>query len=399
MKIGIVTPWFTNSISGGAERFAGGLAKGLKNIGCEVEILTSKGKDSFWDWGTDFFKNSEEDFDGIKVRRFSLRNRNKALYEELLGKVIHGNKLNYVEEMQYFHETVNSDELYDFIYSNKADYTYIFLPYLFGTTYFGSKLVPEKSFLLPCVHDEDQVYMKSIQDMFKRVAGMFYNTIEEQTFTNNLVGLNIDTGIVSGGGVEIDVDTDSLECNSQLIDTDYIVYVGRIVRGKNVPELLEFFESYSSDKNNKMKLVIIGKGEEEIIEKIKANPSIIYMGEVDDIEKYSIIKYSQALIQPSLMESFSIVIMESWLLGRPVIVHAKGLVTKGHCDRSNGGLYYKNEKEFSTILNDILSKQDTYSEMGEDGKKYVLENYTWEKTAKRIVNFMEKRINKGDLIK
>ena len=111
MKIGIVTPWFSDDISGGAERFAGGLARGLQKKGCNVEILTTCGKDSFWDWGKDFYKDVFEEINGLKVRRFKLRSRNKNLYDEYAGKIINEKKLSYVEEMQYFHETVNSDDL------------------------------------------------------------------------------------------------------------------------------------------------------------------------------------------------------------------------------------------------------------------------------------------------
>lgn len=56
MKIALVTPWFTDSISGGAERFAGGIANSLREKGCNVEILTTCGKDSFWDWDKDFLR-------------------------------------------------------------------------------------------------------------------------------------------------------------------------------------------------------------------------------------------------------------------------------------------------------------------------------------------------------
>ena len=47
------------------------------------------------------------------------------------------------------------------------------------------------------------------------------------------------------------------------------------------------------------------------------------------------------LCQPSHNESFSLVIMESWLCGRPVLVSSQCAVTKDFAKRSNGGLYFK----------------------------------------------------------
>lgn len=79
MKIALVTPWFTDSISGGAERFAGGIANSLREKGCNVEILTTCGKDSFWDWDKDFYEPGIYKINGISVRRFPLRKRNKKI--------------------------------------------------------------------------------------------------------------------------------------------------------------------------------------------------------------------------------------------------------------------------------------------------------------------------------
>jgi hypothetical protein len=126
MKIAVVTPWYTDNISGGAERFAGGIASSLQDAGCDVEILTTCGKDSFWDWGNSFYKEEVITINGLKVRRFFLRKRNVKLYDELMGELINNKSLTYVKEMQLLHETVNSDSLYNFIAENSEEYIFFF---------------------------------------------------------------------------------------------------------------------------------------------------------------------------------------------------------------------------------------------------------------------------------
>ncbi|WP_282939477.1 glycosyltransferase family 4 protein [Paenibacillus sp. RC67] len=400
MKLGIVTPWFSDNISGGAERFAGGIAKSLQDAGCKVEIITTCGKDSFWDWGTDFYDEGLTSINELQVRRFSLRKRNKILYDELMGKLIHGETLSYVQEMQLMHETVNSDSMYDFINTSGDNYIFMFIPYLAGTTYWGSKLRPENSFIIPCLHDEGMAYFKSVSDMFSRVKGLFLNTVEELEFSSRLYGLEEGTGTVSGGGVEIDYAPSSDNFRKKYnLHGEYFVYVGRQVSGKNVPQLINLFNQYIEDTLNDTKLVFLGKGEDQIIETMKSSKNIIHVGEVSDEEKYDAIAGAVALIQPSLMESFSIVIMESWLCNTPVIVHEHCAVTKGHCDRSEGGLYYKDYMSFKETLNILLIDSENAKVMGQKGKKYVEEFYTWKKTAERIIEFLvSKGFQREDII-
>ncbi|MBN2980675.1 MULTISPECIES: glycosyltransferase family 4 protein [Cohnella] len=400
MKIAVVTPWFSDSISGGAERFAGGIAKSLLNAGCNVEILTTCGRDSFWDWGKDYYNEGLSVVGELKIRRFSLRKRNLELYEQLMGKMIQKNKLSYTEEMQLLLETVNSDSMYNFIDNNANEYIFIFIPYLYGTTFWGSKIKPSHSFIVPCVHDEDMAYFSSIGHMFQRSQGLLFNTIEEKEFTLQLHGIAEEDCIVSGGGVELASKPNPETFKQKYkISGDYFVYVGRQVSGKNVPQLLEFFSRYNEEIRPDVKLVFVGKGEEQLVEVMKNSPNIVHIGEVDDQDKYDAMAGALALIQPSLMESFSIVIMESWLCGTPVIVHELCAVTKGHCVRSGGGSFYKDYESFKNLMQEFSSPKLNLKEMGEKGRQYVEQFYTWPKTAERILNFFDsKGFNKEELI-
>ncbi|MFC3750515.1 glycosyltransferase family 4 protein [Paenibacillus sp. GCM10012306] len=400
MKIAIVTPWFTDSISGGAERFAGGIAKSLQDAGCDVEILTTCGKDSFWEWDNNFYDPGIYEINNISVRRFALRKRNKKKYEEILGKLLNNEKIKYSEEMQLFHETVNSDTMYEFIVDNGERYVFLFIPYIFGTSYWGSKMVPERSFVIPCLHDEEMAYLESIGHMFNRVKGILFNTIEEQELTQKLHNIDISDSVISGGGVVVDHIPDNTAFRKKYkIDTDYFIYVGRLVGGKNVPQMIELFNKYYEENEKNVKLLVVGKGEEQIVETIKRSPGIIHMGELNDEDKFNAIAGSVALIQPSLMESFSIVIMESWLCGAPVIVHENCPVTKGHCDRSQGGLYYKDYDSFEKVLNIYLDSNENAIQMGQNGKQYVKTEYNWEITAERIIQFLnEKGFSKEEVL-
>ncbi|GJM83629.1 hexosyltransferase [Paenibacillus sp. HMSSN-139] len=313
---------------------------------------------------------------------------------------MHNKEIKYSEQLQLFLETVNSDSMYEYIEVNRHECIFLFIPYLFGTTFWGSRIIPEHSFIIPCLHDEELARLEAIGHMLTRAKGIFFNTEEEKLLTERLHGIDMSNSVISGGGVEINYQPNERRSREKFnLIGDYFVYVGRIVTGKNVPQLLDFFNRFIEKTNRNISLVVIGKGEEEIIGVIEKSPNMIYLGEVSDEEKYDVLSGSLGLIQPSLMESFSIVIMESWLCGTPVIVNDLCAVTNGHCERSMGGMSYSNYESFEKVLEYFVSSpKEKISQMGLNGKVYVEKEYTWNATAKRIVNFLiDNGFNEEDL--
>ena len=59
------------------------------------------------------------------------------------------------------------------------------------------------------------------------------------------------------------------------------------------------------------------------------------------------------LMMPSYFESLSMVALEAWALGKPVLANGRCDVLKGQCIRSNAGLYYDRYAEFAETLNAI----------------------------------------------
>jgi glycosyltransferase involved in cell wall biosynthesis len=69
--------------------------------------------------------------------------------------------------------------------------------------------------------------------------------------------------------------------------------------------------------------------------------------------------------------------MESWVAGRPVLVHGRCAVTREHCQKANGGLYFTDYEEFASTLNYLLDRPDVAVAMGQNGRRYVLDNFRW----------------------
>ena len=189
---------------------------------------------------------------------------------------------------------------------------------------------------------------------------------------------------VMGTGVDIPCEPDEKAFRSKFgIEGEYLIYVGRIDEGKNCPMMFRYFEEYKKrDPQSGLKLVLMGKP----VCDIPKHKDIISLGFVSEEDKFSGISGAKALILPSRFESLSISVLEAMSLYVPVIVNGECEVLKGHCIKSNGGLYYNSYFEFEGIVNYIFSHDAEYAAMRENARKYIDDNYRWEVIMK---NFRE----------
>jgi glycosyltransferase involved in cell wall biosynthesis len=108
-----------------------------------------------------------------------------------------------------------------------------------------------------------------------------------------------------------------------------------------------------------------------------------FLPEQDKLDAYAA---ALALCQPSLNESFSIVMMEAWVAGTPALVHANCAVTREHCLEANGGLFFADAEEFAETVELLRSAPALRQALGVQGRRYVLRHFTWEAV---VENYLE----------
>ena len=143
-----------------------------------------------------------------------------------------------------------------------------------------------------------------------------------------------------------------------------------------MPLLIDYWRRYRQETGRDARLLLIGPGQVTIPP--EAADSIVDLGFVPAQDKYDAYAAATATCQPSLNESFSLVLMESWLLGAPALVHGRCAVTVDHCRRSNGGLYFANYEEFVGALNYLFDQPEIARRMGVNGRAYVRNNFAWD---------------------
>ena len=394
--IAITVPWYGKDIRGGAEQAARYLAQILRDSGVKVEIFTTCVKDASCERGVNTYSEGVYDEDGITVRRFSVRARDRERIKTINKYLFEGKPVSVSDEAEYLNEDINSSNMYRFIRENKDDYQAIlFIPYLYGLTYNGVSCCPDKAILIPCFHDEGYAYMEHVRHLAEKVKGIIFLSHPEEELAGKLFNLksvpNKVLGIGIDDGWEDDTDPDAFRKKFN-IKSDFIMYAGRKDPGKKVDELIDFFGRYVTQHNIDLKLVPIGGG--KIIIPPEYEKIVCDLGYVDIEDKRNAYAASKVFINPSRFESFSIVIMEAWLNKKPVIVSGKCDVTKKFCIKSNGGLFYEGYSEFEQVMDVVLKDEGVADTLGKNGYEFVKSNYSNRIIAEKYLNFIENCMRK-----
>lgn len=397
MRLGFVTPWYGDKIPGGAEMELRGIAKHLKASGIDVEILCTCIDKFTSDWNKDFHKPGLTEEGGLPVRRFKVRKRDTKGFDAINLKLMNGEMPTKEEERYFIQEMVNSTDLEKYISENKDAYDlFVFIPYMFGTTYYGIKAAGEKAVLIPCLHDESYAYMDIYKEVFSGLSGMIYHAQNEYELANRIYSLERVDQAVLGEGVDTEFSYDAGRFRKeQKIEDPFILYAGRKDAGKNIYLLIDYFREYRKrHEDSTLKLVLIGGGEVKIPNDIKNE--VIDLGFVDPQVKYDACAAALTLCQPSIHESFSLVLMESWLCERPALVHADCDVTRGFAQQSNSALYFKDYFEFEGCIDFYIKNEETAAKMGKTGRQFVLDNFTWNVIVRKYTEYFERVIARNE---
>ena len=153
----------------------------------------------------------------------------------------------------------------------------------------------------------------------------------------------------------------------------FAIYIGRIDENKGCGELFSHFQRYAAAFPRGMDLVLVGSA---IID-VPKHPRIHHLGFLDDRDKFDALAAADLLIMPSYFESLSMVALEAWALGRPVLANGRCDVLKGQCIRSNAGLYYESYEEFVEALYSLESNGPLNARLGRNGREFFKRHYAW----------------------
>ena len=169
-------------------------------------------------------------------------------------------------------------------------------------------------------------------------------------------------GVVVGVGSDVPARTDPARFRRKFkMQRPFAIYIGRIDENKGCGELFSHFQRYARDVPARAGPACSSATRSSPCPK---HPRIRHLGFLDDRDKFDALAAADLLIMPSYFESLSMVALEAWALGRPVLANGRCDVLKGQCIRSNAGLYYESYEEFVEALYALESNGPLNARLG-----------------------------------
>lgn len=372
LHVAVVAFRYGTQFVGGAETSLRRLAQTLHRAGHAVEVFTTC-TSAEHDWSNQLPPGTVAD-EGISVHRFRLDDHDREAHLASLRPILQGDGAASEDQAHaYVRHSIHSSDLIEALgqCADRLD-AIVVGPYLFGLTHDVASRFPDQTLLVPCFHDEPLAHLSIWKGVYAQVGGILYHSPEEKQFAEIRLGINHPGAVCLGTYVEPVKNADARR-GRHLVATGkpYVVYCGRYSREKNLPTLLEFAGRYAAAWPDRFTFVFLGQGEVPIPKESWARD----LGFVTEADKSDVLAGASALIQPSSQESLSLVALEAWAQGTPVMAHEASAVLCGHLRRSLGGAIIRDYETFAAALGDLWSDPEAWQARGRQGQAYVAKNY------------------------
>jgi len=338
---------------GGIETFYWEIAKELKKRGIEIELISGQGN---------FIKYSD-----IPLKQFDFTSRDKII--DL------GNRFRkWGERISFFKNA------YPYLKKQNYDYFLIHKPLDFFTAFFMKNINPNLKVIFISGGEDfygfDKFFSKYIDYMFavsrdnaniirtryKRDVEILHNGVNVELFKKD------------------ETIRKELRKKYNLENEKVLISVGRIVGLKGYQLVIKAIKELD------VKYVLIGDGEylnelKKLAKKEKVDNKVLFLGSVSNNELYKYLNMADVFIQPTIgHEAFGIAIIEAMACGLPVVASKNGGILDIISDGKNGYLF-----EVNNI--DEMKEKIKYAFASKiDSRKYVIKNFTWEKSVDKLLS-------------
>lgn len=378
-KIGIFTGYYLPKV-GGVERYTNKLATEFKKNGYDVVIITSQ--------YTNLPNEETQDFKIYRLPVFNLfRNRYPLIkknekFKELEQKII-DEKFDFILCQTRFHLTsyVGCKIAYKYnipmmLLDHGSNHFTVNNKIL---DYFGAKYEHWLTNKIKKMNHNFYGVSKRCTEWLKHfdinARGVIYNSIDGQ-----------DAEKYKNKKFEIE------GCN--LKNKTVITYAGRLIKEKGILLLMDSFNTLKK-KNKNIILLIAGDGplKNEILNSCDGN-NIIYVGKLNYDQVMSLYNITDIFVYPSMFpEGLPTGILEAGIMNCAVVATDRGGTIEVINDDKYGLICKENITDLTNKLQLFLDNPKKISECKINLHDRVLNNFTWNVTAKHAMEEMEKIMN------
>jgi glycosyltransferase involved in cell wall biosynthesis len=363
-----------------------------------VDVLTTCAKDYFT-WKNEYAEGADR-IRGVTVRRFACAQSRDI---EAFGRYsawIFSNPHTPADELEWLkRQGPWAPGLHDYVERHHGQYDVLVLfTYLYAPAVMAARVAPARTLLVPTAHDEPAIRLGLYRDLFTRVGGIAWNTESERRFVTSLFDLRPIAEDVIGCGVDLPEGEAVAEgvappappadgkeplpphlegpANAfrrrHRIYSPFVLFGGRIDPAKGCEELLEYFQSYVKEGGDGA-LVLMGAK----LMPLPEDPHVRFAGLLPEEERLHALEAATVVVVPSPYESLSLLALEAFAVGTPVLANARSEVLVEHCRRSHAGLFYGSRWEFVEALKLLMRDAGLRAALGRNGKAYVNQHYRW----------------------
>jgi glycosyl transferase family 1 len=368
---------------GGAEKQTRAVAERLVARGHDVRVLTTRAR-SHATWANDLPARTSFD-NGVEVQRYTAAPRRRPwddVCKWMSGRCPSSDSI--------AHAWVRAQgpvarALIDRLPGEARERDLvIFFQLLSHLTIAGMPRIAARSALVPFVHDEPPVYTRLAGRTLTMPRALLANTDAEAARIARAARGPLPPIEIAGAG--LDTPPPPAPCFVRPTSHPYLIVMGRMAKSAvlaatwralaqsdNLPPL---DVGGASIPWSEVRLVTAGE-RSRLFERL---PNVEQAGFVSDAQRWDLLRGAVALVNPSVHESLSLVLLESWAISMPVVVHARCDVTAGHVRSCGGGLavdFSQPAGAAAQIANGLRAEADR-GIMGARGAAYARRSFVWD---------------------
>lgn len=387
MKLAFVLPRYGLEVVGGAELAARMLAERLvASRDWPVEVLTTCALDAMT-WADEYPPGTTV-VNGVTVRRWASRAGRDPGFHPYSGRLLLDPEASSRADAERWIDLQGPvcPDVVEAAAASDADVV-AFYPYLYYPTVRGLPRLRDRAVLHAAAHDEVPLRLPVFPDLFAAAGGLVFHTYSERDLVQRLFKVAQRPQIVLGLGMDgrpAGAGALARPISLGLDGRPYLCCIGRVDNPKGAELLSQFFVAYKRRRPGPLALVFAG----QVVDRPPEHPDIVVTGAVDEGTKWAILDGALALVSPSAMESFSLVVVEAWSTATPVLVNGGCQATREHCERSGAGLWFSSYLELEAALDRLTGEPGLARALARRGQAYVEANFAWPVVLDRYEHFL-----------
>ena len=174
-------------------------------------------------------------------------------------------------------------------------------------------------------------------------------------------------------------------------DEPVVLFVGSLIPRKGLPFLVEAAKKIVKQQAN-TKFLIVGEGplKSQLTDSLKAANllgNFSFLGNFKDEVLTDVYNCADVFVLPSIQEGQGIVLLEAQAAGKPVVAFDVGGINEAVRNRETGLLVERGSIDgLANALLKLLGDKTLREKLGDNGRRFVSENFTWDICAQRMLN-------------